>query len=117
MILPSMQSLMGGLGMEKKEEKEGSPPSLKDLAARLQTVDARCVKAKAAEGQLATKMKAKTKLSAIHAVFAKYDKDKDSLLSSKEVKAYAKGEFNFTLALKAVDSIMAKLGGESGKGV
>jgi len=123
MILPAMQALSGMLGAakkaeddaeEKKDEKkkdEPAPPSLKDLATRLQTVDARCLKAKAQETLLATKMKAKVKLNAITSIFTKYDKDKDSVLSSKEVKAYAKGEFNFVLQPKSVESIMAKLGG------
>merc|ERR1719253_1279466 len=57
------------------------------------------------------------KLNRLQSGFAKYDKDKDSLLSSKEVKAYAQGEFNFALPPQTVQSIMTKLGGEAGKGV
>mmetsp|Transcript_8661 Transcript_8661/g.30977 ORF Transcript_8661/g.30977 Transcript_8661/m.30977 type:complete len:973 (+) Transcript_8661:96-3014(+) len=62
-----------------------------------------------AKEKKATAMKragALEKTKAIEAVFAKYDKDKDKMLSMKEVQAYAKGEFKFNVPQDCLKRIM-----------
>ena len=49
--------------------------------------------------------------------FPKYDKDKDGLLSQIELKAYAKGEFKFTLPNLEADAIGKILMADGEKGV
>lgn len=60
---------------------------------------------------------AKAKFDKMQAIFDKYDKDKDGALSRKEMLAYAKGEFAFTLSAEGVDIICGALVGAGEKGV
>jgi len=48
-----------------------------------------------------------SKLKAVKAVFSKYDKDTDGMLSRNEILAYAKGEFEYDVPEKSLDEIMS----------
>jgi Ca2+-binding EF-hand superfamily protein len=56
-------------------------------------------------------------MAAIEKTFKKYDTDKDGKLSKKEVQAYSKGEFKFTLKPDVLDSICTVLIHEGAPGV
>jgi len=68
----------------------------------------------------ATKMikkgEADKQVSLSEALFSKYDKDGDGFLSKKEVQAYSKGEFSFTMPMDSLDLVTQVLFKES-KGV
>jgi Ca2+-binding EF-hand superfamily protein len=60
---------------------------------------------------------ARVKFDKMQAVFDKYDKDKDGMLSRKEILAYSKGEFEFVLSAEGADIICAALLNDGAKGV
>merc|ERR1719265_1077825 len=51
------------------------------------------------------------------AAFKKFDADKDGKLSRKEIQAFSKGEYKFTLPVEALDNICRILIAEGSKGV
>lgn len=60
---------------------------------------------------------AKNKTEKVHAVFKKYDKDEDGMLSRNEVLDYAKTEFNFKVPAEALDSMFDILVPDGSQGV
>jgi len=63
------------------------------------------------------KAKAKDVLDQQVAVFKKYDTDKDSMLSRRELAAFSRGEYKFVLPSDSVDFIFKVLVTDGGKGV
>eukprot|EP00928_Gymnodinium_smaydae_P001295 TRINITY_DN1048_c0_g1_i4.p1 TRINITY_DN1048_c0_g1~~TRINITY_DN1048_c0_g1_i4.p1 ORF type:complete len:986 (-),score=252.25 TRINITY_DN1048_c0_g1_i4:64-3021(-) len=105
----------------KKAEGDEDTPSLKELNGKLNDFQRSLVefteKAKEAKVNGVKKLGAKSKLAAKEALVKKYDKDKDGLLSRKEVLAYAKGEFKYTLPTGDLDRICKDLQDPTGKGI
>jgi len=73
--------------------------------------------AEAAGRHALRRQKASRTLEKRAALFAKYDKDGDGLLSCEDVLAYAKGEFGFDVPEALASRIMTLYGGATGKGV
>eukprot|EP00450_Noctiluca_scintillans_P014764 CAMPEP_0194528704 /NCGR_PEP_ID=MMETSP0253-20130528/65169_1 /TAXON_ID=2966 /ORGANISM="Noctiluca scintillans" /LENGTH=75 /DNA_ID=CAMNT_0039373777 /DNA_START=46 /DNA_END=270 /DNA_ORIENTATION=+ len=48
---------------------------------------------------------ARQKTQEMSVIFEKYDKDADDMLSTKEVAAYARGEFDFLLPQSTLEAI------------
>uniref|UniRef100_A0A7S1PID9 EF-hand domain-containing protein n=1 Tax=Alexandrium catenella TaxID=2925 RepID=A0A7S1PID9_ALECA len=63
------------------------------------------------------KAEARKKLAKLEATFDKYDGDKDGILNRNEIKKFAKGEFDFSIANIAVDTIWKVLVDDGEKGI
>merc|ERR1719188_2372791 len=57
--------------------------------------------------QAEKRLEANNKHKELGKTFDKYNKDKDGCFTGKELKTYAKGEFDFTLPTAAVDRILS----------
>jgi len=60
---------------------------------------------------------ARDKTKEMEAIFGKYDKDCDDMLSKKEVVAYARGEFKFTLSEETLTRIWRNMVEDGSRGV
>merc|ERR1719407_296994 len=105
---------------------EGEPPSSaqQDLAKCLtrinelkKTVSSTSVSANVNKGTKLKRAAATEEFEKQIAVFKKYDADKDGKLSRREIQAYAKGAFSFTIPVKSLDQICETLIEEGKKGV
>jgi len=63
------------------------------------------------------KAKARTKTKALEASFKKYDRDNDKELNEKEIIAYAKGEFKYSLSKAQVATLLSNMLEKGEKGV
>jgi len=63
------------------------------------------------------KAEAKAKQEVAFASFKKFDADKDGKLNRKEIQAFAKGEYKFSLPVESLDLICTHLIAEGSKGV
>jgi len=111
---------------KKEDGEEDAPkplptPTLKELSSRagetsrsieqlMRSVTANTVK-------FAVKAKAGKKLKGQQAIFTKYATKKEKHFTSKELAAYAKGEFKFTLLAAEADSICKALVVDGQKGI
>eukprot|EP00928_Gymnodinium_smaydae_P019324 TRINITY_DN1739_c3_g1_i1.p1 TRINITY_DN1739_c3_g1~~TRINITY_DN1739_c3_g1_i1.p1 ORF type:complete len:1010 (-),score=412.95 TRINITY_DN1739_c3_g1_i1:307-3279(-) len=96
-------------------------PTLRTLAPKLAALSSgmELDLKKCAEGKqkVIRKAAAKKRLTQDRATVAKYDKDGDGVLSRKELQAYAKGEFKYTLPAMDIDGICQALVAEGEKGI
>eukprot|EP00928_Gymnodinium_smaydae_P001296 TRINITY_DN1048_c0_g1_i5.p1 TRINITY_DN1048_c0_g1~~TRINITY_DN1048_c0_g1_i5.p1 ORF type:complete len:988 (-),score=279.12 TRINITY_DN1048_c0_g1_i5:91-3054(-) len=102
-------------------EADSDKPSIKELNAKIsefqRNLQAFTKLANDAKARGVKKLGAKGKLAAKQSLVKKYDKDKDGLLSRKEVLAYAKGEFKYALPSAELDLICKALLDPTGKGI
>jgi len=91
-------------------KKEGEEiPTHASLLAKINEVRLKLEKEKSTlktcKSKALKRAEAKSQLSTLKSVFKKYDKDNDGMLSKKELLAYAKGEFSFTVPAADADTI------------
>jgi len=110
----------------KAPEMPGQKPSESKLSlAKLMQRISECTKSKDITVRTATSAKAKAlkrsearkKLDDAVAKLTKFDANKDGIVDKKEVLAYAKQEFKFTVPAAALDMIFKVLAEAGGKGV
>jgi len=104
------------------EEKPAScAQDLNKLTARIaevkKTITATMQKVTASKIARVKKASAQAVLEKGYVSFKKYDGDKDGKLSRKEIQAYSKGVFSFTVPADTLDLICAKLVQDGSKGV
>lgn len=105
---------------QEEEKKEEEAPTYQKSALRLQLVKQNIDKVRrefvGVKEKALKKAGANETLKQVNAQFTKYDKDKDGMLSKKEIELFAKGEHKFTVPAEAIkrifDSIVAE--GEAG---
>lgn len=74
-------------------------------------------KARGTKERTARRILAEARSQEVDALFAKYDRDSDGVLSRKEVQGYAKGEFDFLVTAEVLDRIWKTVVEEGAKGV
>mmetsp|Transcript_78760 Transcript_78760/g.218910 ORF Transcript_78760/g.218910 Transcript_78760/m.218910 type:complete len:908 (+) Transcript_78760:117-2840(+) len=67
--------------------------------------------------KLVRRVGAKRKIAAAHAIFRKYDLDRDGVWSRREVSQYARVEFGFSLPPERLNHVFSVVVGEGAKGV
>merc|ERR1712187_899393 len=107
-----------GEGEEKEEDKK---PTLKDLLFKMSEIQRSSEQLMKNVGTLKAKAEkkavSKKKLGTIQKTFKKYDKDGDNMLSKKELLAYAKGEFTFSVSSDEAGQMCKMLIEDGAKGV
>jgi Ca2+-binding EF-hand superfamily protein len=118
--------LKEGAAMKNTPNIPGEPPAtcsadVAKLAVRLnaskQTLTTAIAKCKTAKATQIKKANAKAKYEKGFASFKKFDMDKDGKLSRREIQAFSKGEYSFSVPLEALDSICNVLIKDTAKGV
>jgi len=108
------------------KDPPGAPPSdtkqnLSKLLQRInetrRTVEGTVTSTRDKRTKMTKISEAKAKLATVEKVFDKYDADGDSMLSKKEVQAFSKGEYSFTLPLDALDLIFTVLSKDGKNGI
>jgi len=102
-----------------------APTGMKQLLAQLlqrintcgKSTDAHLQAGKAAKEEALRKVSARKKTKELEKVFAKYDKDKDKVLSEAEVMSYVKSELKCACNKELLAKIMKTAVDEGGKGV
>jgi len=89
---------------EEAKEKLSLPKILPKLTECAKTTESALLNMKASREKAVKKAHAQEKSKAVEKLFAKYDKDRDGMLSREEVKRYAKGEFNFDCKKEFLES-------------
>jgi len=79
------------------EQKQTLAKLLQRINETTRSNDAVIARSKDAKEKAIRKAGARKKQQEFQSLFEKYDKDKDQLLSNKEIVQYAKGEFGFTV--------------------
>lgn len=105
---------------KKEDENEEDRITLTKLLTRINEMtkknDLAMATSKHKKAAAVKKSEALKKVESQNKIFAKYNKSKDGFLNRKEIAAYAKGEYKFTLTDAHLDSICKVLVGEA-KGV
>lgn len=111
-------ALLTKLGEEEPIDRHAILAKMKDrLAVVTKATDEITVHTRARKEQATRKAAAKAKTHELEAAIARYDKDGDKVLSKAEARAYAKGEFHFTLSVIATDTIFGNILEPEEKGV
>jgi len=118
---PAMKEPEPVPGQQRNKEPSDLKKNMSALLARVNDCTrgqmATMRKSKEKKNKLLKKLGAEAKLEKMHAAFTKYDKDKDGMLSRKEIVAYAKGEFDFMLSAEHADDVCGALLVDGAKGV
>mmetsp|Transcript_53067 Transcript_53067/g.147727 ORF Transcript_53067/g.147727 Transcript_53067/m.147727 type:complete len:776 (+) Transcript_53067:2-2329(+) len=109
------------LGKDVAIPEEAEKPTLPALLGKVNEISKKtetALQAVVANKVKATKkLNAKTKLGSLRQVFQRYDKDGDGVLSRKEVQAFTKSEYTFTIPVGDMDAILRVLVDEGKRGV
>merc|ERR1719401_3401489 len=94
---------------DDEEEKKPTLQKVQKVQIRVNTCKANVEKeTKAFEGAKLTavkRAKARQEMLKVKTTFGKYNKAKDGLLARRDIAAYAKGEYKFTMPEDALDMI------------
>lgn len=102
---------------QPSEAKQALAKLLQRINECTKLADATVQTARGVKDKAARRAAAREKTKQMEALFEKYDRDADDLLSKTEVIAYAKSEFNFTLDQESVAIIFKRAVEEGQNGV